>query len=402
MGFTLSSSIGVCIFDDAQLPAGGWASISGEESVRIRGIPDLRSDILWVTNLDYKTIKKLRLYNSNNISDSQFFRTAVDMIAKENGSFDKKEQASIVSNIFDRVVAYSKMLFNVGVESSGYRFYTHIADKVMPLSAKRRPQGSVDTLDLIEGIRQSCQILQKMNGSTTKGSSATNFVFPRGAYFGWLLGLKYPGGGEWKELSKKSYSATFGHDSGRMISGTKAVLEKLTSLGDTNAAIFRVVIHSQSVFHSPYQSFGHGSDFIRRWATLPEILHLSRFSKIEIFGGYYTPLEPLSISSIIQQDTREFSYSRGVVLENLFVALASPIYGSNEKTSALGAYMRSYDRIACARAAEVMVDQGGYIIGSFGVGRVTLFLRPTEIEAASALAFSAGLIPPIKQKSNDG
>lgn len=386
--------IGVCIFDDNQSPTGGWASISGAQAVRIRGIMDLRNDVFWVLSLDYKIVRKLGIYNAKNMSDAQFFRASVNHLMEESGIRDKREQAVAASEMLSRVTAYSEQLFDIGVNGGGYRFYTTLADKIVPSSAKKKVDGPVDLMDVKEGLVQSYQSLQKMTGKTPKGSSAKNFVYPRGSYYSWILGLDYPGGEDWKELSKKSYGAIFGFDSGHVISGTKTVIDRLTELGKKNAAIFRVTVHSQVSDTVDYQQFGNGADVIRRWATLPEILHLSRFSKLEISGGYSTPLSPLSISSQIKDSSNEFSISRGLLLENIFVALASPIYAAKSRHTALAAYMRAYDRIACARAAEYLVDSGGYVIGSFGLGRVTVFLRETEMDGASNIALQCGLMPP--------
>ena len=72
---------------------------------------------------------------------------------------------------------------------------------------------------------------------------------------------------------------------------------------------------------------------------------------------------------------------------------SSPI--NNKHFTSVGAYMRAYDRIACQRASEAFQNYN-FVIGSYGTGRLVVFLKPSSAELATAIALSEGLIPPRK------
>lgn len=112
-----------------------------------------------------------------------------------------------------------------------------------------------------------------------------------------------------------------------------------------------------------------------------------------------TKLANLDFLSDLELDSKEYSYSRGIFLENLWVALANPINPSGMHT-AVGAYMRAYDRVACQRAAETFAEHE-FRIGSFGSGRVMIYLGKQEDAMAKELSFVTGMNPPMSMISGE-
>jgi hypothetical protein len=106
-----------------------------------------------------------------------------------------------------------------------------------------------------------------------------------------------------------------------------------------------------------------------------------------------TPLRDNPIADKIQLDINEMSYSRSLLLENLWIALANPVSTTKRQTP-VGAYMRAYDRSVCQKVAEIF-ESYSYPVGSFGVGRVMVYLRAGEIPHATELALESGIIPSI-------
>lgn len=394
--------IGVCCFEDVNDASEGWASINGQESFRVSSYSDLQTNILWVTNLPYKQYKDLNLVTSPHIYDTQFFRTSLDQIAKENGLYDEQEIAEFSSSIFSKLASLGDRFYDFDLSTPGYRYHKLLSYKLIPDFARKRPEGRFSG-DIFESIQNSTQANQAMSGvKKPQGSNAVNFVFPRGSYARWLLSQKYPSGSKWTEIKQKNDSATFGFEDGKVIRSTHSVLDRLKDLGGKNALFLRVNVQSMDPFFQRFASFGASGQFgpsarqkHRRWATLPEIIELSKYSKLQIMGGYMTPLtdEPLIDPSVLEGSG--MSYAHGLFLENTWAALCSPISTQTGSTeTVIGAYMRAYDRIACGRAAARFA-KAGFIVGSYSMGRLIVFVRPGEENSSAREAFSSGLLPPM-------
>lgn len=388
--------IGVCCFDDTDDAESGWASVSGESAERVSGPSDLASNILWVTNLPYFSHQKLNLRMSGNIFDDQYFRTKVSQIGIENGiESDLKSLSEFCSGIFHKVVAMGAEHFGVDLSSPGYRYHKTMSYGLIPEHARRQPEGR-NSAEIMEAISHSTQANQAMSGvKRPAGSSAISLVFPRQAYGKWMLELPLPVSSKWVTVKQKENSTKFGVEQGQRLRNTSAVVERLTSYGETNAMFLRTRVLSMEPFYRNFASFGSGEKIMRRWATLPEVLELSRYAKISIEGGYMCPLGD---HDLVPEDVfgeSDMSYARGLLIENVWAALASPVtVQSGAKRTVIEAYLRAYDRIACGRAAAHMARRG-FVVGSYSMGRVVVFLRPGEGEKVARAALDIGLLPPM-------
>lgn len=393
-------NIGACWFDDISVAQGGWSSVNGSPAKRIGSYSELKTNVIWVTNLTYPAYRKLNLTKSPHIYDGQYFRTSIRLLAAEMGLLENPRAAvEFCSTVFTRVAGLGKSQFGIGMENPGYRYTSIIASQVTPDFMRKRID-SYNEMDINEAIRQSTQANQAMTGIRPhKGSSIHPFIIPRGAHARWLMSLSYPGSDPWEELKRKHNEAVFGVEDGVQIKGTKGVIEKLLKIGSENAVLLRVNVLNTSPRYRSFATFSAGADYPRRWATLPEVLDMSRYSKIEISGGYQTKLAKLPFLDKIDIDDSEFSYSRSLFYENFWTALASPLYG-NKNFTAVGAYMRAYDRLACLRVAEKF-NSHQYMIGSFGVGRVMVYLNRQEEKNAALFALNNNIIPPMHMIHED-
>jgi hypothetical protein len=386
--------VGVCIFDDPTQCAYGWASIAGEVSRRINGYGELRTDVLWVLNLNWKTMNTMGLNRSNHLYDEQFFRISLRQIGFELGMNEDPEKfATSVSEVLNRVAVLGLETLGVNIDNPGYRYTSLVADKHLPDFCRKKPMGPMSA-SIMDATRQATQENQAHLGrQAPHGSSIQGFSFPRGSYGRWMLSQPIPSCERWKEFSLGGSETLIGVDEGHEIRGTKAVLERLMKQGESNALFLSVNVQSVDRFYRPFSTFGAGSNYPRAWATLPEVLSLSRYAKLSVSGGFMTPLRANPIADKIQMDINEMSYSRGLLLENLWIAIANPVSTTKRQTP-LGAYMRSYDRSVCQKVAEIF-ESYSYPVGSFGVGRVMVYLRAGEIPSATELALENGIIPSI-------
>lgn len=386
--------VGVCIFDDPTQVGYGWASIAGESAKRINGYGELRTDVLWVLNLSWKSMNILGLNRANHLYDEQFFRISLRQIGSELGISDDPEVfARNVSEILNRVASLGLDTLGISIDNPGYRYTTLIADRHLPDFCRKKPVGA-SAAAIMDATRQSTQENQAHLGrKAPHGSTVQAFSFPRGSYGRWMLSQPIPSCEHWKEFSLGGAETIIGMDEGHEIRGTKAVIERLLKQGEQNALFLNVNVHSVDRFFRPFSTFGAGSNYPRSWATLPEVLSLSRYAKISVTGGFMTPLRSNPIAEKVQLDINETSYSRSLLLENLWVALANQV-STTKRHTPMGAYMRAYDRSVCQKAAEIF-ESYSYPVGSFGVGRVMVYLRAGEIAHASELALSNGIIPSI-------
>lgn len=392
----ISNLIGVCIFDDESTVGSGWASIAGEDATRVSHFSELPNDVIWVTNLNYRVYSKLNMNKLPNVFDEQYFRSSIKNIRQEVGLMDDGEQASIFcSAIFqDTVREMKKILKRDVVPIHPYRFYTGISPLVVPSGVRRSPSHQ-SGFAIHEAMKESTQQNQAMFGTRApSGSKANPLTVPRASYFSWLLKQPLPSCTGWREVKENEVSCVMGTQHGRSLKGTKAAIQKLHEMGSKEALFLRVSIKSTDPFYRDFATFGVGANYHRGYATLPEIMHLARFSKLEIGGGYRCGyLEDDAFD--FDLDSNMFSYSRGLALENLYAALANPIRsGSSEGYNGLSAYLRSYDRILCQRHAEVIAKKG-FTIGSFGTGKIVIYALPHEIEQMKDACFESKLMMPM-------
>lgn len=388
--------IGVCLFDDPKLASSGWASVAGETAKRISGAAELSSAEVWVTNVDFRTYRALSFHKAPHIFDTQYFRTSMRMLVKELGlEDDHKTAASVFSEIFTRTLKQAVDVFGLQPREPEYRFSSLLGGHLLSPRFRRGPQGP-NAAEIQLGINHAYQANQAMfNRRPPQGSTAQVFTFPRERYARWLLSLPYPSGDRWKTIAHKESELVIGVQDGSEIPGTRAALQRLRKKAQTSAVFLRISVLSIDRFFQDFASFGVGGFDVkaRRWATLPEVIEISRYSKISLMGGFQCPLTRLGLSDRLSTDARPFSFSRGLLLENAWVGLSGRINGSKDET-ALGAYMRAYDRLACNRVAEQFARYN-VVIGSYGTGRVVAYVPENEKKAITQLALAKRVLPPL-------
>lgn len=409
MDENLTQRIGVCIFLNPNAPDIGWTSVAGSDPVKIDGPHDLDSSTLWVTNLDFKAFKASHFYSIPGVKDNQFFRTSVDILLKELG-FDIKnrkettaEAARVLSRTFSHVATLGEKYFGMNVTNgnfSAYRYHVALFNSIFPRVLKDDYSSPLSSA-VETAAGQATQMNQAMSGvMVPKGSSTNGFYFPRLAYGRYLLSLPLPIGTNWREVKFKSDEVELGYVEDTEIPGTQEVLAKLLTISREKAVLFRVTVHQTNKFYRPFATFGAGVRTTRTWATLPEIIELCRYSRVSIRGGYSCDIGSLNdigfaqdfMSDIEQVD--EYSFARGLLMENLWVALATK--PRDQDGTMIGAYLRAYDRILCSKVAAHMARERRYIIGSYGTGRVTLYLKRAQLREAKAEALKQGLLNSIQ------
>ncbi|MDT8925014.1 hypothetical protein RBE51_19685 [Pseudomonas taiwanensis] len=386
------TSIGVCIFDDTKSARDGWASVNGKTSYRVTGFHELASDKLWVTNLDFPDFKSLNLLRLKHLAQSQYFRTKLSLLQNEFGIDEPKEFARFVSQLFSRVARLGDIHLGIDPMKFNYRYTQAVSSKLDVPSLHSLPRGlNPNEVQLI--IDHSTQENQAMTGvKKPERSSAVAFCYPRFTYARWLLSQPYPMDLTWKKDNlHKEWKV--GVREGKTTKQTDDFIKMMENyILKSNKSIFlRISILSQEPTHRAFATFAAGSQSPRVWATYPEVLELMRYSELMIYESASVGAGVLQDVPCIDNPLYSNCMSAGLFLENYYCALMAPI---DKRNTALGAYMRAYDRMACGRAAEAF-HNAGFVVGSYSSGRIIVLIREGERERAEKLALKIGMIPPF-------
>lgn len=386
--------IGVCIFDDPKAPRAGYSSIDGSEPTHVSGYHELTTDVLWVTNLEFPVFKELNLLRLRHLAQAQYFRTSIRMLQIEYGISDHKHLARFMSKIFSRTANIGFQHFGADVANFNYRFHQAISSRIH-IPGMSEPVQGLDLNAIQQVIDHSTQENQAMTGvKRPDRSSPISFSFPREAYGQWLMDRVYPVSNVWKSDNLKR-EFTIGTRDGKKLSLTDSFVK---TCGDyfrnhSRATFFRISVQSHEPSHRAFASFGAGARDPRVWVAWPELLELLEYSVVTVYESVSTAAGTIKEFLPEYLFATGFGISESLLFENVYVALASPV---NRKNTALGAYIRAYDRAACGRAAAYF-HNAGLCVGSYSSGRVVLLLTDGQKDRASKLALEYGLIPPIME-----
>lgn len=384
--------VGVCWFDKSKMAEGGWISIGGSPAKRVDDAGQLQMDVLWVTNIDFTNHRKLYLGNSKHIFYNQYFKTSLNLLANELGlSHDPESLVSVASSVLSRVYRLGEKLYNIDEHDTAFRFSNILGSYASSDLTKSRAIGRFAE-DVEIAVKQSTQENQSFTGvRIPPGSKRSLYLFPRASYAEWLLKQPVPVSNNWNAIRTKEGSSALGTVNGKQVRGSTYALRRLEEIAENSAAIFRIKIIETSKFNRGFQTFGVGANYNRSWATLPEVLYLAKYCSLEISGGYKTDLGQLPLD--VDYKIGFGSLSKGIFLENLWAAIVTD-GNSSGHYSGVGAYLRAYDRIACGMAAEKL-SQNGFFVGSYGSGKIAMFLRSGDKNSATKKALKLGLLPSI-------
>lgn len=405
--------VGVCLFDNpSDVTKEGWCSLAGEPAKRIQGISSLPQKINWATNVRYDDYRRQSLGNLPNIKECQFMRLDPDKVIKELGTPDSENNminSELIAEIYNRVANIGYDLMDITISNSFYKYLNNIESKVNLHTVKARQQ--TDNQYIQDAIDNSYQVNQARFGAKPTNSKPYHFTFPRIAYFKWLFSKKYPMiSDQFTPVKFRTGELTIGVKNGRKVEHHDDRIKKFKEMLAKNDAayFFKIEVSHTENFHMSFATFscgaGEGRPVSRNWVSLPELIELSRFSVVTVFNGYKAPLGslPSEVMNLVtaratdeQAQIDDTLTSKGIFLENVYSMLSSPL---NRNKTALGAYMKAYDRMACLSVAEVF-HRFGFSVGSYSTGKVLLFLKDNEVLDACALGMMLGLMPPIPSVS---
>jgi hypothetical protein len=246
---------------------------------------------------------------------------------------------------------------------------------------------------LHEGVRQAIQYNQGRANSANipRGSKTFSFTAPRSALASYLSSLPLPTSKEWSTVSFNNGVLRIGKANGRSAQDpdSDSSFNKMLAIATSKQFVLDIDVREIDRRYSGHKSFSVGDRTSRHWACLEEVAEMSNYAIIDIRGGFACERATEAQPSPDMPD--EFSIGRGIANEIYSLAIASN--KSANAPSPWAAYLRAIERIILGRAADAFAAKG-FCVGSFGTGRVNVFLRSSEYKAACEISLSLGLMPP--------
>ena len=402
---TLNIKFGCVMFDLQEdnegklipLPGSGWASLEGGTAFRIKSTGDLSNEVKWLTNLSQNTLWKSGAVKQAKLKHSSYLRTDVGQIMKELGLTPPKvpiaQVCEIISEIFKKVMRLSIEFY--GIKSfSQKELFSEL--KLALLGDDRNISLHVD-----ESLSRAYQDLVICEKPLAKDKHLfVTLKRPRYFHAKSIIDTTIPfWNGDWE---------FFGPDN--MPNNTEKKIEFLMKL--ERPFVAKVSINSfkyannfnldLSKLLDLGEAIGEGGKAKdRNWVCQPELLYLSKFADLNIDAafvadGYQSVSDNISLPYL--GELSDFSYSLGLLAENVWIGLANRSVNPQTRTKTLvsprACWLKAADRFMTMTSA-MMLSSAGFIVTSYGYGGVTVMISESKIAQLIELAPHAGLSVPI-------
>lgn len=396
---------GVVLFDDAQDPGAGWATLQPGTAKRISGPGDLSTDTIWWTNVPYDMFfRRTEVWRIPSLRHDKYLVVSPTDVMREWGYDPATVSASFVTDmcsiVFDRIMRMSWMLLReVNPKLKLVEAFTGktLREDLRPL---------LPELDYPKGEA----VAEMKSGQAWEEFTATGARGPKGAR--WVM-LRRP------RLSYAMEMLQTPVPRGPFEYVTRASLRSVTDdrvkyIQDANTpAMVEVTINSMQPEISPIYGFGNAIDkekkVPRSWVAHPEFMVLSRYAEVEVknlwMGREYwalVPELPEVVKEFFSDKFTEWSWTAGIIAETLWRSVvlgedktkAGPLRDGESlaQTSWPGVWIRAADKssmfMVSLRLAEL-----GYAVLSYGLGWVRCAVPDEEIAQFMKDGLSYGLLP---------
>lgn len=390
---------GVAIFDlsesidrkrDVQQLDALWACIAGEEAKRLKSLHDLRSDVVWFTNLDANVFRTLNLYRMPNLRGDTWLRTRFVQIQQELGLDEDhvtpKVVAETMSIVVQNVVDYAREHYDVSPSSRSLN-----ADfaKVFNAPVSNLPDAWYMHFEPL--VKHSLVAVVSATARSTTNAYMTVkpnrlsharqiLSTPVPLDVGWEQGIRIPNvkSEKWLESIETPFLLKF-------------------SLKNIDPAVAEIL------------SWGAGSQVPREWMSDVEWRVLREFCDIEIKEILINRNPGVLLKQHAMLPSGQFdelSYTCGIVSELMWTSLTTKVkignHGSQKNYTAAAAWLRSSDRMIMFKHAQ-RLNAEGCLISLYGTGMVTVSYPDGALSQYLKTAVSNGLMPPSsKFQENKG
>lgn len=377
-----------CVVFDEQRPESGWASIEGEPATRIKGLGDLRSDVLWWTSLETTNFYHSGMSRIANMRNADYLRTPMAALKDEMGITQRfievNKSVSILSEVFSRVMLLAEMHY--GIKQS----------KQQKLSDDLRTVLIPKDVSISEEMDQACELAYQAFVKCTKNPGRVktkNVQFKRNRYQHAMEVLSTPVPGRKFEYVPQ-----------HKLPEKSDVMSWILEL-DRPVMIQGAVTHVSQAF-SNVISFGGGSPHRRGWITHPEIVALSEFVHFDVQSlflfDHYEPIKANIDPPYVDPGFGMLSISIGLLAENYWVGIASPEVGKTNTQKLYSprvSWLRASDR-SLTMIPAMKVHAEGVQVSSYSLGSVSIDVPYGNLENVMEIAGGAGLFPPLSSQED--
>lgn len=366
----------------------GWASIDGRVARRINSVVELESDVKWVTNLSYVDFFANQLGKNPNLFYSAFLRTEIKAIGEEIGAGIEQaspdKAASTLSTVCSRVG-------NLAIERLGVNMNLALPNvKTLPeFLAARTPSKNQIPDDVNMALKHAYQPMTQCATRYNREWKSATLRRPRYQHALEVLSTPVPSEHRWVYL-----------DNSKLPESNTARID--WCVGHDLPVLANVAVKARRGELAEVISYNSGASVERAWLCQPELLWISMFCDVEVIGAFVCEagFEAQSELEKFPQlgDFSFCSYSLGLLVENLWVAMASPRTSVvNQKFFPPRAvWYRAIDRLEMFKAAAKL-HRCGFQIAGYGVGSVWLNYPPGATRDLVDAALECGLDVPMSK-----
>lgn len=360
---------------------GGWAAVAGGSAIRIQGISNLPSDVVWMTNLRYDDFRALRLFAHANFRCDGWLRSNFDQIARELGletsTGKAKDTAEAMAWIGHRVIAYACREHGVALKSH----YKLNDDYAVRLGLDRSRIDNAHHATFASVSEHPMVAVIQPVALSRNTAPIIPLRFNRLGYARHMLSHKVPPDTGWKLMTKAAPQSEW-----ERMEQPFMVRCRITNVKEQVAAIL---------------GWGSGAKGVREWLTDVEYRTVIQYASVEVRSalvceepfvslGEYAALLPATGLS-------DLSISLGLVAEQVWTSLMNkqPRIGDANGTTARAAWLRSIDRMTMFDFAMRMISRRNLPIMSYGMGALSVRAPEGALPSIIDTAVDVGLMPPV-------
>ncbi|QTP13331.1 hypothetical protein [Serratia symbiotica] len=367
-----------------------WACVAGENAKRLKSLHDLRTDVIWLTNLDSNIFKTLKLFSMPNLKSETWLRTKFAQIQQELGLDENHVTPKVVAEqmamIVQSVVNYSNKHYGVFPHSQTLNadfakvFNAPVSNLPDALYAHFSPLVQHTLVAVVSSFARS-----NTNSSMTVKPNRLRHA---------------------REVLSTKVPLDIGWESGVRIPNTKT--DSWLETIDTPFLV-RFSLNNINPDIAEILSWGAGSQVPREWMTDVEWRVIREFCDIQVKDILINrnPGVILKQHSMLPAGTYdELSYTCGLVSELMWTSLTTKVRAGNDASNkhytAAAAWLRSADRMAMFRHAQ-RLSADGCNISMYGTGMIILSHPEGGLSHYLKIAVNNGLMPPTaKFQENKG
>jgi len=366
----------------------GWASVDGEPAKRINSVTELESNVKWLTNLSYVDFFANQLGKNPNLFYSAFMRTELKAIAEEIGAgveqMSSDQSAQILSTVFARVAALATDRLGVNMNLS-----LPNVKLLHEFIAARTPSKNRIPDDVNLAMKHAYQPMTQCVTRYNREWKSATLRRPRYQHALEVLSTPVPSEHRWVYV-----------DNARLPDGNNERID--WCLGNDLPVLANVAVKARRGDLAEVISYNSGASVERAWLSQPELLWISMFCDVDVIGAFVCEdgfEYQKELDKFPQLGDFSFcSYSLGLLVENLWVAMASPRTSVvNQKFYPPRAvWYRAIDRVEMFKAAAKL-HRAGFQVAGYGVGSVWLNHPPGAARDLVDAAVECGLDVPMSK-----